>query len=231
MTVGGWASIPRPFAVAHRAGNGLTLAQAAVDAGADVLEADIWLYRDRLELRHEKTLGPLPILWDRWSLEFGHRPQLELATLLDSLAPEVEVMLDLKGYPGSDPAIAARIAAQMDVARPGTPFLVCSQNWTLLEAFRPFPTALLVHSIGNRRQLARAWQRLERDDHDAVSIHVKLLNAETVHALKLRISTIMTWPINDPATLEQVLSWGVDGITTDRLDIVTRVHDARTTNT
>lgn len=223
----GWAAVPRPFAIAHRAGNNLTHARLAVDAGADVLEADIWLYRGRLELRHEKTLGPLPILWDRWSLELGHWPQLELATLLDSLDPEIELMLDLKGYPGSDPAIAALIAARMDEARPQRPFLVCSQNWTLLEAFRPFPTALLVHSIGNRRQLARAWRRLERDDHDAVSIHLTLLDAETVRALKQRVATILTWPINDPSQLDQVLSWGVDGITTDQLDIVARVVASR----
>jgi glycerophosphoryl diester phosphodiesterase len=227
VTTRGWADVPRPFAIAHRAGNDLTHARLAIDAGADVLEADIWLYRDRLELRHEKTLGPLPMLWDRWSIELGHRPQLELATLLDALDPEIEVMLDLKGYPGSDPAIAARIAAQMDEARPQRSFLVCSQNWTLLEAFRPFPAALLVHSIGNRRQLARAWRRLERDDHDAVSIHVKLLDAGTVQALKQRVSTILTWPINDLSRLEQVLTWGVDGITTDRLDIVAEIAISR----
>lgn len=222
----GWEHMPRPFVVAHRAGNGLAQATAAVEAGGDVLEADVWLYRDRLEVRHEKTLGPLPILWDRWSLSTG-RQRLELATLLDTIDPEIELMLDLKGYIGSDPVIASRIAMLMDTHRPGRPFLVCSQNWRLLEAFRPFPAALIIHSIGNARQLARAWKRLERADHEAVSIQVRLLDAEVVRALKKRVATLLTWPINDADLLRTVLEWGVDGVTTDRLAIAEQVRAMR----
>jgi glycerophosphoryl diester phosphodiesterase len=95
------------------------------------------------------------------------------------------------------------------------PLLVCSQNWSQLERFRTHPDVSLVHSIGNRRQLSRAWQRLETDDHDAVSIHVRLLTAETVRALKERVSMVVTWPINDQSTAQRVLGWGVDGLTTD----------------
>ncbi|HEX5166339.1 MAG TPA: glycerophosphodiester phosphodiesterase [Thermomicrobiales bacterium] len=222
----GWEHVPQPFAVAHRAGNSLAGAADAVAAGADILEADVWLYRGRLEVRHEKTLGPLPILWDRWSLSTG-RQRLDLASLLDAVDPEIELLLDLKGYPGSDPAIAARIAQTMDRQRPGRPFLVCSQNWRLLEAFRPFPAALLVHSIGNQRQLTRAWRRLEQDDHEAVSIQVRLLNAEIVRALKQRVATLFTWPINDTGQVQTVLDWGVDGVTTDRLAIVEQVRAIR----
>jgi glycerophosphoryl diester phosphodiesterase len=220
----GWGALPRPFVVAHRAGNQLARAQAALAAGADVVEADIWLYRGRLELRHEKTLGPIPILWDRWSLGLRSPDVLDLAMLLAAIELERELMLDLKGYPGSDPAIAARIGSVMDRYRPGRPFLVCSQNWKLLEAFRAVPHALLVHSIGNRRQLDRAWPALAGDDHHAVSIHVKLLDAAVVSALKDRVATVMTWPINDPRLLASALAWGVDGVTTDRLAIVEHVR-------
>jgi glycerophosphoryl diester phosphodiesterase len=222
----GWEHVPRPFAVAHRAGNSLARAVDAVAAGADVLEADVWLYRGRLEVRHEKTLGPLPILWDRWSLSTG-RQRLELETLLDAVDPDIELMPDLKGHAGSDPAIAARIARTMDLHRPARPFLVCSQNWQLLEAFRPFPAALLIHSIGNQRQLASAWTLLERDDHEAVSIQVRLLNADVVDSLKQRVGTVFTWPINDADQLQTVLDWGVDGVTTDRLAIVKQVRAIR----
>jgi glycerophosphoryl diester phosphodiesterase len=223
----GWEALPRPFAVAHRAGNDLTLARLAVDAGADLLEADIWLYRSRLELRHEKTLGPLPVLWDRWSLASGRRPRLTLDTLLDVVDRDRELMLDLKGYRGSDPAIATRIADAMRVRRPGQPYLVCSQNWRLLDAFREMPAARLAHSIGSGRQLARAWTRLSRDGHDAVSIHAKLLDAGVVAALKRRVGIVMTWPINAPDDLNRALDWGVDGVTTDRLEIARLVRALR----
>ena len=39
-----------PFlAIAHRYGNGLRQLHRAEDAGADLVEADVWLYRGRLE--------------------------------------------------------------------------------------------------------------------------------------------------------------------------------------
>ncbi len=222
-----WSALPRPFAVAHRAGNSLEDATAALAAGAEVLESDVWLYRDALELRHEKTMGPIPILWDRWSLAPGWRRRFQLDELLEHLDPEIELMLDLKGPFWSDPAIVDRIEDAMRAGRPDRPFLVCSQNWSLLDDIRKIPGVLLVHSIGNRRQLANAWSKLERDDHDAVSIHVKLLDADTVRELKQRVSIVMTWPINDAELLETVLNWGVDGVTTDRLEIVDRVHALR----
>ena len=47
-----------PLAIAHRSGNHLERLQPAVAAGADLIEADVWLHRGKLEVRHLKTLGP-----------------------------------------------------------------------------------------------------------------------------------------------------------------------------
>ena len=49
--------------------------------GADLVEADVRLYRGRLEVRHLRTVGPLPILWDRWQLAAPRRRRLQLAEL------------------------------------------------------------------------------------------------------------------------------------------------------
>ena len=43
--------------VAHRAGNTPDLLTAALADGADLVEADVHLYRGRLEIRHTKTMG------------------------------------------------------------------------------------------------------------------------------------------------------------------------------
>jgi hypothetical protein len=61
------------------------------------VEADLHLYAGRLEIRHLKTLGPLPILWDRWSLAPPWAPRLLLDRLLGAMAPGTHLMLDLKG--------------------------------------------------------------------------------------------------------------------------------------
>ena len=77
-----------PFFVAHRAGNDLAQLRAAEEIGLDLVEADIRLFRGRLEVRHLKTLGPIPVLWDRWRLANPFAPRLQLDELLAAIGPE-----------------------------------------------------------------------------------------------------------------------------------------------
>src|SRR5262249_17310145 len=86
-----------PIAIAHRAGNSLDELRRAHATGGDLIEADVWMYHGRLEVRHLKTIGPLPVLWDRWELARGWTPRMNLASLLAALDPGAELMLDLKG--------------------------------------------------------------------------------------------------------------------------------------
>jgi glycerophosphoryl diester phosphodiesterase len=58
----------RPFLVAHRGGNRLLDLHAAERLKPTLVEADIRLYRGRLEVRHLKKAGAIPILWDRRAL-------------------------------------------------------------------------------------------------------------------------------------------------------------------
>jgi hypothetical protein len=74
-----------PFLVAHRAGNQLDLLRAAeADHCGAIVEADVHLFRGRLEIRHLKTLGPLPVFWDRWQIAPPWRPHLLLSDLVAS---------------------------------------------------------------------------------------------------------------------------------------------------
>jgi glycerophosphoryl diester phosphodiesterase len=50
--------------VAHRAANDPDALAAAAAAGADLAEGDVHLRRGRLEVRHAKSLGPLPWHWE-----------------------------------------------------------------------------------------------------------------------------------------------------------------------
>src|SRR3954470_21371543 len=100
-----------PFLVAHRAGNDLALLRRAERVRARLIEADVHLRRGRLEVRHLKTLGPLPVLWDRWYLASPRTPRLELQELLASAAPDTALMLDLKGR---DPELSRRVGALLD---------------------------------------------------------------------------------------------------------------------
>jgi glycerophosphoryl diester phosphodiesterase len=208
----------RPFVVAHRFGNSLNALELAEWAGADIVEADVWPYRGRLEVRHTKTLGPLPVLWDRWSLDPGWRPRLQLSELLAALAPDTLLMIDVKGR---DPTAAARIIEALRDHRPGQPVLVCSQNWEQVDRFRHYEPALQVYSIGNGRQLRRAMRRLSNEDWDVVSIQARLLDERVVRDLKQAgVELVMTWPINTQERFERVSRFGVDGITSDDLNLI-----------
>ena len=77
-----------PFLVAHRAGNRLVDLWAAEHLRSALVEADVRLYRGRLEVRHLKTAGPLPVLWDRWQLVAPWRPRLQLYELLAATSDE-----------------------------------------------------------------------------------------------------------------------------------------------
>ena len=200
-----------PFVVAHRAGNDLTLLHRAERLpGVRLIEADVHLYRGRLEVRHLKTLGPVPVLWDRWYLASAHAPRLLAAELLGAAAPETELMLDLKGR---DPRLPGALAT----ALAGRRVTVCSQAWGLLEPFAEVPGVRVVHSVGKPRALA-ALRRRDASGLAGVSIHRKLLDAATVADLKTRTDMLLTWPIADAADARRLGAWGVDGVISERFE-------------
>lgn len=201
----------RPFVVAHRAGNRIADLRAAELLGTPLVEADVRLYRGRLEVRHLKTVGPLPILWDRWRLAAPWRPRLLLPELLAATAPETELMLDLKG---SKLRLAELVRDAVAPFLGERPLTVCARNWRLLEPFAGLPVRR-VHSIGDERQLRRFLERFAGERLDGVSVHERLLRAESVASLRSIADVLMTWPVNGPARALELVGLGVDGLITD----------------
>ncbi len=217
-------NLPPLFVVAHRAGNSIGELHAAEDAGAGIVEADVWARRGALEVRHLKTMGPIPILWDRWRLAPGWTPRLSLAELVGATNPATELLLDLKG---TDPLLPVMVVETMAREAPGRAYAVCSRNWDLLEEFRHYPAVRVLHSVGSPAQLRTVWSRLTWHDDHAISIHRRLLSEAAVAALKEKASAVVTWPINNAGHLEEVAGWGVDGVTTDSLALLRVVHGLR----
>lgn len=225
ITVHPLISTPAPVTVAHRAGNDINICRKAIDVGVDVVEADIWRYEERLEVRHSKTIGRLPLRWDKWWIKFNPPPAMELADLLLELDAYTTVMLDLKG---NDPALPRQVLETCRRVRPGLPILACSQTWSYLEQLRHEPDVMVAYSIGNRRQLARAWKMLENEGYDAVSIHNQLLTPQITQQLLERVSAVITWPINDQALLDHVLQLGVTGVISDSLELLREIEQKKT---
>ncbi len=163
-----------PLAIAHRAGNSLAGLHAANALGVDVIECDIHHHRGRLEVRHLKTAGPLPFLWDRWELAPASAPRLGLRELLDADRHGTTFMLDLKGR---RPAGARAVARLLHDSGHHRPVLVCGRYWPAVDtlgraALRP-PGA-----VGP--QPGRSWAGSARGVQQrppyGVSVHRSLLD-------------------------------------------------------
>ncbi|HMO54791.1 MAG TPA: hypothetical protein PJ994_09830 [Tepidiformaceae bacterium] len=208
--------------IAHRAANTLAGLRAAEDAGCDVAEADIWYYRGRLEVRHTKTMGPVPLLWDRWLLEPAWRPRLSLAELVAEARHQTLLMLDLKGGHRSQ---SEAVIAEMRAIAPGARYMVCSQWGDSLEPFREVDEAFVMHSCGNARMVRDVVTRLNWGARHAVAAHRKLLSTDAVARLHEHAEAVVSWPINTMAAFEQVRGYGVDGITSDSLELLHTLRD------
>lgn len=198
-----------PFLVAHRAGNDLARLREAELHGVGLVEADVRLWRGRAEIRHLKTLGPLPILWDRWTLASPFAPRLRLEELLGAVGPNTELLLDLKGR---DVRLARLVRGALE---PGRRVTVCARAWRLLDAFAGDPDVRRVHSVGSARQLQRLLRRFDRVD--GVSVHERLLDPATAAELRARAALVLTWPVNTAARGRELAALGIDGLISDEL--------------
>jgi glycerophosphoryl diester phosphodiesterase len=211
-----------PLAIAHRAGNDLEALRLALEAGVDVVEADVHGFRGRLEVHHLRTLGPLPFLLDDWALVRASAPRLELATLLAAGREGPRLMLDLKGRRAS---VGSAVARAVHEAAPDTEVLVCSRHWPAVDAAARLPYVQPVYSAGTRRELARLLRLLAGRRVYGVSVLCGLLNAAVVAELHRSVEVVMTWPVNDNATLRRVVDIGVSGVISDEPSVLRQLSD------
>lgn len=203
---------PPGVIIAHRAGNDLG-AIAGASAHADVIEADVHLFRGRLEVRHAKTIGPLPVLWERWYLLDHDTPRPVLQDLLSTVERDVDLMLDLKG---PDPRLPrAVLCAVSGWLTDGRRLVVSSRVWRTVDRLRGVPGIATLHSAGSRRQLRALLHRYGPGELEGISVDHRLLSREIVSALRQRAGNVWTWPVNDLATACRLEEWGVTGFITD----------------
>jgi hypothetical protein len=191
--------------VHHRAGNDLGTLRTALDAGVDLVEADVHAFRGRLEVRHLKSLGPR-WLWDRWELVRRTDADLpELPELIQAAAADPRLLLDLKGV---HPRLAERVASVIGQSA----VTVCTQHWWMLPAFDDLPQVRVVLSAGSRRGLRRLRSRVRRTPVYGVSVHRRLLTPAVVTELRRHTDVVLTWPVDTDEDLEHARSLGVGGV-------------------
>lgn len=203
--------------VAHRSGNSTAGLRAAAGLGVETIEADVHLFRGRLEVRHLKTIGPVPILWDRWRLGNPFARRFLVADLLEELPPDAGLVLDLKGR---DRRLSGLV---LEALRPHLGRLavtVCARSWPLLEAFRGVQGVRPVHSVGSARQLRRLRRRAAGARLEGVALHERLVDAHSSRQLRELADVVLAWPVNSLERGRELVRHGVDGLISDRPEVV-----------
>jgi glycerophosphoryl diester phosphodiesterase len=201
-----------PFVIAHRAGNDLAALRRATTLGVPWVEADLRLFRGRVEVRHLRTIGPVRILWDRWYLAPRSTPRLLLDELLAAVGPETELVLDLKG---PDPRLGRRVLAALRTVDGPCRITICSRSWAQLRRFRDEPGVRVLHSVGNVLQLAWLLRRARHRPVEGVSVHARLLTPRTGALLRDRVGLVLSWPVNTAEEARRLLGLGVHGLISD----------------
>lgn len=214
----------RPLMIAHRAGNSVALAERAMAAGADLIETDVWRFRKRLEIRHVKTMGPVPLLWDRWELHPGWGPRFQLTGLIENVPADRRLLLDLKG---EDPNLGTAIVETIQDLQPTRQIIVCGRTWHQLDRIVDHPRVTVFYSVGSDEELANVWSRLKPMRHPAVSVNCRYLTPELMRRFKDVGATVVSWTINTIESAKRFHEMGVDGFTTDNLVLIQRVSHLR----
>ena len=212
----------QPLLIAHRFGNRVDSVAPSVRAGARLIEIDVWFHRGRIEVGHDKTLGPIPLRWDRWSLALGWRRKVRLPDVLAQVPPQVAPMFDLKG---SHPRLPEALKQIIEEHIPGRPFFVSSQNWAYLEEFLDHEQAQVVRSVGSHEALEQMRGALDSWTGAGIGLHVELLTPSVIDELLEGTPLILTWTINDIGRAKTLLDAGVRGIISDNLELIREISE------
>ncbi len=231
---------PRPpVAIAHAYGNRRASIAEALTAGVDVIETDACYRAGELWVRHERRLGPLPLLYDRrprgvrrigpWALPFPLRYYLRLdirpltlVEVLERTKGHSRTLVDVKGrYSRDDTGAYARHLAQLaedddrDVA-------VCGQNWTVLDEIRAqAPQTEVRYSVEHPEQWQALLRRLDAGQAiNGICIEHRFLAGDKMRLLRDKGISVYCWTVDSREEARRLLGRGVDGIISNDLSLL-----------
>lgn len=205
-----------PAVIAHSAGNARATAEGAVEQGADFIEVDLWLRNGKFEARHERRVGALPLLFEKWYLALASKP-FNLRMLADLVGDRSGLFLDFKTNSGASAEATAAVLA--DVASKA-PVVASSPHWEVLRVLHDVaPQVPLFYSIDVTARLDLFRSVMQHDFRPAgISCRGSLLTRPLVEEFQERGIRVVAWTIDDLPRAAELASWGVDGITTHLVD-------------
>ena len=227
--------------IAHAYGNSRASLRRALATPIDMIEADIWFRVSEVWVRHERRLGPLPLLADHWGPAshsagpyavtvwpgYYIRPDvhpLTLGELLDTAVGQRRLLLDVKGSNegAENDTFAAAVVQQVSKHGSQKKVVVCGQNWTMLNRLREWAPWLEVrYSIERPWQWEKFLDMATSDDtvHQICMDH-QLLNEEKARFLAEKGVDVYCWTVDDPVEAKRLVAAGVDGIISNNLALL-----------
>ncbi|HEY8742061.1 MAG TPA: glycerophosphodiester phosphodiesterase [Chloroflexota bacterium] len=219
--------IPRPIRSGHRGAAGLVAANTlrsyaeAVRLGCDLVEVDVQPTADGvLVLLHETDITVNGILRPVAALSLAElrRAAPDVPTLAQALAllgDRAVPLLDLKGV-----GFEAQLGA--DVQQAGLQrAIVCGQPLSsLLATQRANPAVATSLTLDAHGLEGIDDATVTAIPTDAVTVHYRRLTAAIVGLFHEQGITVIAWTVDDPATMRELVAIGVDGITSNRPDLL-----------
>ena len=101
---------------------------------------------------------------------------------------------------------------------------MCSRWWPGVDAVAGLPWARPLLTARNRAELLRLRRRVRGPRAPyGVSLHRSLLTPSVVADLRERVELVLTWGVDDEATLDDVLARGVNGVISDSAHVLAQV--------
>jgi len=225
--------------IAHGFGNSRRRWARALSGAVDLIETDVRFQDGKMVVRHERKLGPLPVLIDektslhigsehgwrlllwRWFIALQRNP-LALQEVLAEAKDKRGLLLDLKGqYGDREEALAQTLAEMLERMDMEEQVTICGLNWRLLGHLRAAAPHLKVHySIGSADQIRAFQAMLERDPIRRICLNHSLAEEPLIERLKGLGMTIYTWAVDDLPRAHELLGLGIDGIISNSLEML-----------
>ncbi len=234
---------PMPLLIAHRGArreapeNTIPAFERAIELGADGIEFDVVLTKDRVPLvTHNDDLSILthfdgfahrtPFSMIR-GLDFGShfRPSFSnitvptLTEVLELIQPhEISIICELKGQPGMDFHIAELVGGMISDFRFRKKVVVSSSDLKILyhlkRLYPGLPRAII---IKNRPYFSFFRASLFAKLLGVSELHpcLPVLGPSFMKRAKRNGLWVSCWTVNEPADMDRCLSMGVEGIITD----------------
>ena len=245
LHAGGVEVIAHRGASADAPENTLSAMKLAWERGADAIELDLWLSKDgKLVVFHdadtrrfEKPARKVPELtWDElqkldvgsWkSAKFKGERIPTLESILATIPPGKRAVLEIKCGPEILPELK-RVLAQSGKG-PNELAVITFRHDTLVESKKIFPELehFFLHgykkdpAAGELPKLADMIRLAKEANAQGLDLHFDWPITKTfVDELRLVGLKLIVWTVNDPVMAKRFIEAGVDGITTDRPQLI-----------